>query len=446
MQATALQADQLAHWIDLWIAPDKRAGYVGTANENYQMLDFHSFRGRKQIIEATQGIPDRYITLNAFNVNWKDIAHSRNASNLKQIRNIGIDLDQYKLGISIEAAKEELHRLVSAEIIPIPNLVSTSRGLQLFYSIRGGASPYCKGLTSYITGQFIERLKHLGADGNAKDVARLMRVPESVNSRNGATVRAELWRNETYTLQELQAYIEPYTPAKKTSIIIPFSKATGAMLKTNRARLDDFDKLLELRDYDLTHKRNIMLYNYAFHLTLLQADQSKGAGVILASVNSLFRKVKTTDASAKPLTDTEIYTTAASAIEDAAAFITWYTANDLKGAGFPNDGIIKPKKTSTLISELDITPEEQRHMKTLADQEIKAENRRRRDREAKTEKNRAKGIRPMTEYNQVRAEDLEKKVEQLRMIVEAFPEYTQAQCAEMMRLSQQTIARLMKKL
>ena len=48
-------------------------------------------------------------------------------------------------------------------------------------------------------------------------------------------------------------------------------------------------------------------------------------------------------------------------------------------------------------------------MKTLADQEIKAENRRRRDREAKTEKNRAKGIRPMTEYNQVRAEDLKRK-------------------------------------
>src|SRR5699024_11949693 len=82
-------------------------------------------------------------------------------------------------------------------------------GIQLFYSIDRGASPDISWLVGYITEQLISKLEHIGADGNAKDLSRVMRVPNSVNERNNSTVKPEIWNDAAYTLQELQTYCRP---------------------------------------------------------------------------------------------------------------------------------------------------------------------------------------------------------------------------------------------
>lgn len=53
-------------------------------------------------------------------------------------------------------------------------------------------------LALYITEQLISKLKHLGADSNAKDMSRVMRVPYNINERNNAPVQADIWNDEAY--------------------------------------------------------------------------------------------------------------------------------------------------------------------------------------------------------------------------------------------------------
>src|SRR5699024_2083845 len=212
---------------------------------------------------------------------WNDKSLSRKREHLRQIRNIGIDIDQYDLDITIDQAIDEINVLVLENKIPEPNLVLTSRGIQLIYSISGGASPKIAWLVSFITEQLISKLKHLGADSNAKDLSRVMRVPNSINERNNAVVKPYIWNDETYSLNELQAYCRPlekfeYRGKKKRNIInLPINAKIGQYYKTNHARLRDLRKLIELRNGDFTNMRNTFIYVYGYYQSLVPNTQKE---------------------------------------------------------------------------------------------------------------------------------------------------------------------------
>src|SRR5699024_1500316 len=124
-----------------------------------------------------------------------------------------------------------------------PNMILISRGIQLFYSISHGASPKMAWLASYITEQLISKLQHIGADSNAKDMSRVMRVPNSINERNNAIVKPVIWNDKSFTLQELQAYCKPldrFKTRKKSKdnlINLPINEKLNQYYKTNYARL-----------------------------------------------------------------------------------------------------------------------------------------------------------------------------------------------------------------
>lgn len=435
------QQGDIQHWTDIFLADDKRAGYITLANENYHVIGAYGLNDRKRLLSDTNNKIDRFISLNAFNIaDWHDIKNVRKANNLKQIRVIGIDIDQYKKGLTIADALDEINRLIDNGMIPTPNMILTSRGIQLFYSIKGGASPYKSGQTSHITNQFIKRLAHIGADGNAKDPARLMRAPYSINSRNGAIVHPQIWNDTSYTLWELLDYAGAYKPEKikKANIIIPLNFATNLMYRTNKARITDFDMLIELRNGNLTGMRNAFLYNYAFHLSLLDQNCEK----VLNKVLDIFSNVSTNDTQGAPFTAREITLTAISAYDDAKAFIQWYQAHNYKLEYGLNDGIIKPKKTSTLIEQLSITISEQHCMTTLATMDILALNR---YRETQRQR-RNSGMRTMNEYNNDRNKQAQERLQQLKDLIQQHPDYTQKQYADMMNVSRATIARLIKQI
>ncbi|ENH95668.1 replication protein [Gracilibacillus halophilus YIM-C55.5] len=115
-------------------------------------------------------------------------------------------------------------------------------------------------LVGYITEQIISKLNHIGADSNAKDMSRVMRVPNSINERNNTLVKPYIWNDEAYTLQELQSYCKPlenFGTRKKTKTkIIPINAKVSLFYKTNYARLTDLRKLYELRQGDFTSMRN----------------------------------------------------------------------------------------------------------------------------------------------------------------------------------------------
>lgn len=436
-QATA---ERLNHWSDLWFTEQKKAGYVAIGY--YKNPKFYGLNDKSRIPSITAGKELCFITLNAFDVDFQAGDFSRESERLKQIRNIGVDLDQYKLGITIDEAIDALQVLILEEKIPEPNLVLTSRGVQIFYGISGGASPEMEWLASYITDQFVEKLQELGADFNAKGMSRFMRVPYSVNERNGAIVEPEIWNQEAYTLQELQAYCRPlerYKQGKNKGKIIQLAEVDSKLLlfyRTNYARLRDLRKLIELRKGDFTGMRNVFVYVYAYHQSLVSNTLET---VKLAVKNDLAGIYSRTD---KPMTKREMDKTVSSAYHDYEKFFKAYRANGNRMIYGRNDGIIKPYTTGNLIKKLELTESEQYFMSSIRNADIAKKQ----HAEYMKAKRRADGAGSMTEYNAERKNKRFERLLQLENLMALHPDKTQAEYAKMMDISQATVNKLTKQL
>ena len=437
-QATA---ERLNHWSDLWFSDRKRAGYVAIGNVTRPK--YYGLNDKSRIPSITAGKGQCYITLNAFDADFQTGLFSRKAERLKQIRNIGVDLDQYKLGITIEQAIDTLQVLILEEKIPEPNLVLTSRGVQIFYSISGGASPKMEWLASYITEQFIEKLQGLGADFNAKDMSRFMRVPFSVNERNGAVVDAEIWNPEAYTLQELQAYCRPFDDYNRNrnrkGKIIQLAEVDNKLLlfyRTNYARLRDLRKLIELRKGDFTGMRNVFVYVYAFHQSLVSNTLETAKIAVKSDLVGMYSR---TD---KPMTKKEMDKTISSAYHDCEKFFKAYRANGNRMMYSRNDGIIKPYTTNNLIKKLEMTEEEQYLMSSIRNAKITKKQ----HADYMREKRRAEGVGSMAEYNNTRSNRKAVRMAKIAELKALNPTITQRELADILKVSVGTINAYMKEI
>lgn len=429
--------ETIQDWTDCWFGDTRRTGYVTVTDLVYQRS--YGAKDIKALIRNTKGLEKSFMSLNAFTFG------SRKTADLKQIRNIGIDLDQYKLDITIEDAIDQLHALIMSKVIPEPNMVLTSRGIQLFYSIRDGAAPDMAWLASYITDQFIGKTKNLGSDSNAKDVSRLMRVPNSVNERNGAIVRPEIWNPMPYTLQELQDFCKPLEDfstrrkkkAKVMNLIPPkHHDKLSFLYRTNFLRIQDFETLIELRGGDMTHKRNQLLYVYAFHQALI----TNSFADLEVFLNEVYKKIHSKDN--EKLTKTEFKRTIKSAYEDARRFFEHFKANGYKVVYAANDGLIKPYKNDSLIEMFDITEEEQRQMRSVMGSVVAKEK----DAERKRKKRREEGAKTHEEYQKSRKDTQTERLKKLYTFKRRFPEATNAELASKLGVSTKTIQRLSKML
>lgn len=431
-QAIKLQKKQhIKDWTDCWFGPTKRTGYVAVTNLHYQ-----KFFGANEVdllLSDTRGKESQYISLNAFGYG------SRESVNLRQIRNIGIDLDQYKLGLSKEEAIYQVKMLVDREVLPEPNLILASNGVQLFYSIKDGASPDIGFVVSYITDQFISKLKHLGADSKAKDLSRVMRVPNSINEKNGSVVTPYIWNEMPYTLEELQTYCKPFEQfgnrsLKKQKVARFTSKNASLLYKTNNARLIDLDRLIEIRRGNMTGMRNTFLYVYAYHQALI-VNSFADLEYFLEGVCSRIYSTKD-----KKLSKAEFRRTIRSAYEDAQSFFEHYKANGFKIIYRPNDGIIKPYRTDNLIELLEITVNEQRQLRRIVTKEIGREH----DAKRKQVERRAAGVKPREEYEAERKKQTKNKLDVLQRLTDRG--LTKSEIALEMGISVDYVKKLKRKL
>ena len=447
MQALKLEektpyiTQQLNEWHELWFNDYKKAGYVAISNLKRQL--FYGSNDIQTIIDQTAGKPKQYISINAFNgwINGKP--PNRRKENLKQIRNIAIDIDQYDKGMTINEALDEIQYLILEEIIPEPNLVLTSRGIQIFYSIEYGASPTMAWLSDFITSQFISKLKHIGADFNAKDVSRLMRVPNSMNERNNALVKSMIWNNEPYSLDELKLYCRPLNRPtskgkKKRRKVVPLheEKRVSLIYKINHARLQDLNRLIEIRKGNFTGMRNTLLYMYAYHEALLFNNQSD----VLNSVNEAFKNIYST--SDKPMTKSEFNRTVKSAYNDATRFFNSFKENGYNIIYKTNDGIKKPYKTSNVIKKLDISEAEQYELNTLHEPHVK----RNKDIKRLEQQRRKAGMRTMKQYNDDRKQKQQSKLDELQQLLEDKPNATRKELASILGITTRTLRNYISKL
>lgn len=434
--------EHLEHWADLWFSEHKRAGYVAITDFKKQL--FFGAKDVKKVIRSTAGRKKQFISINAFQVDWNNKEYSRRTSNLKQIRNIAIDIDQYKLDITIEQALDELQAMILEKQIPEPNLVLVSRGIQLFYSISHGASPEMTWLASFITEQLISKLKHVGADSNAKDMSRVMRVPNSINERNNAVVKPYIWNDETYSLQQLQAYCRPlekfeYQGKKKKNIInLPINSKIAMYYKTNHARLRDLRKLIKLRNGNFTHMRNTFIYIYSYFQSLTLNTQKE----VIEDVSEVFEQLYTTDKKAEKITKRQLENTIKSAYKNAKEFFEYYTKNGFKidyntGA---SDGIKRPYRTETIIKLLDINEKEQYHLGSIRNEEVAKKQHADYMRNKRLQDGTHKQTRE--QYNNSRQQQKQAKINELKQLLADNPKLSNVKLGKIMNVSEGYIRKL----
>ena len=225
-----------------------------------------------------------YITLNTF---YKPC---RRLENIKELNTLFIDLDYYKTGKTKDQVLMDLEKNYFNQSIPIPNyVIDSGRGMYLIWIINAVPSkalPLWKAVQEYLYNQ----LKYFGADRQALDATRILRVPGSINSKSKTVVNILDEYEYIYDLREIQ---NEFLPELK-----PYEKKKGRPSKINYiyrerslyyGRIQDIIKLCELREYDLKGHRELILFLYRYYLCSFTEDIEKALSDAL-ELNSMFRQ------------------------------------------------------------------------------------------------------------------------------------------------------------
>ena len=223
-----------------------------------------------------------YITLNTF------FKPYRRLECIKELNALFIDLDYYKTKFTKEQIIMNLEGNYFNKIIPATNyILDSGHGLALIWLINkvpSQALPLWKAIEEYLYNQ----LKEFGADRQALDATRILRVPGSINSKSKTVVSIIDEYDYIYDLREIQ---KEFLPELK-----PKEKRKGRPKKINYvyrerslyyARIHDITKLCELREYDLRGHREIILFLYRYYLCSFTEDTKKALEDVL-ELNSMF--------------------------------------------------------------------------------------------------------------------------------------------------------------
>lgn len=287
----------------------------------------------KDLLGEEFNVENVYISLNTFYSTYRRVEY------LKELNAHFIDLDTYKTKFTKEQILMNLEENYFNKSIPRPNLIMDSgRGLYLIWiinSVPSKALPLWKAIEEYL----YSNLKTFGADRQALDPTRILRVPGSINTKTKTEVTILDKHDYIYDLREIQ---KEFLPELK-----PKEKKKGRPKKINYifrerslyySRIQDITKLCELREYDLKGHREIILFLYRYYLCSFTEDVKKALQDVL-ELNSMF---------ILPLKENEVIRATKSAEK--------CYLNKYKEYRYKNE---------TLIELLEITEEEEESMTTI---------------------------------------------------------------------------------
>lgn len=373
----------------------------------------------------TVGQEDVYISINPL-YDWRT---RRTNANVSQVCWLYVDLDchnedappDWALSTSAKVESE----VFSAGLLPQPTAqVFSGRGLWYLWQIKPISSQYPPDMKRWhaLMRHFAAVMQPYGADGSCIDVARLMRLAGSVNSKSGQRVslRVDLdavpldieraTRDCLPRLLDASGYSSRRKPAKakrkdERAVVVPLH----TLYSLNRARCSDIETLVGLRDGDMSGVRNKALFLYALHMGYV-GDSEEYTHQRTEELNECFTL---------PLRSSEVV-----AVVDHAL--------GHRGEGWESRSLTY--KTQTVVSWLDVTAKEQERMLTLIDS---AEKKRRRQ-----ERLRAAGVRTFDEYKQARKAAQLDKLDNLAALLQEDPSATKASLAHSLGCSVATVKRL----
>jgi DNA-directed RNA polymerase specialized sigma24 family protein len=280
----------------------------------------------------------------------------RRIENIRQLRSLYVDVDQYLLNYSPEWVIGKMELELFGQKVPEPNIIIHSgRGFVIIWlhdPVPYMALPLWQAIEKHFSDQF----ELLGGDTRATDAARVFRLAGTVNSKSGEEVTVQYRHDYRYTLRQLQ---QDYLPEIPTD---PRKKNKGKPSKAvhlfntyslHYARLQDLVKLVELRKYDVKGHRETICFLYRYWSCCFLQDEDEALKQTL-ELNSEFLD---------PLPEREVIQATRSAEK------AWRAKNDAeanriaKEKGYPGAGYnISNRK---LIEWLGITEEEQKHLSSI---------------------------------------------------------------------------------
>ena len=250
-------------------------GWITKAEINCGYKQWH-YR-YNELLEQDFNQENVYISINTFYSTFRRLEY------LKELKAQFIDLDIYKTGFTKEQIIMHLEADYFNKSIPRPNLIIDSgRGLYLIWllnSVPSKALPLWKAIEEYL----YSVLKPFGADRQALDPTRILRVPGSINSKSKTTVKVIEQYDYIYDLREIQNEYLPELEERKAKKKGRPSKKVFIHRERSLyyARIQDIIKLCELREYDLRGHRELILFLYRYYLCYFLEDTQKALEDVL---------------------------------------------------------------------------------------------------------------------------------------------------------------------
>ena len=349
-------------------------GYISVCQkhgEEWKQKGYH-YNDVLQALRELVGQENVYISQNDF------IQPGRSNKNVLHYRSCYCDLDYYNMPGLFTQTPEQILAWLETEYfnqsVPVPNYILFSgRGLSIVWLIE--PEPKDMFPTWSLVQQYIlNALKEMGADPKAIDPSRVMRVADTINSKNKTVTHLKIYSSTKYGLKEIIEYIpdnmlpkpdkpqrKPMTSDRKKTIVSIMNERTLLY-----ARMNDLVTLQSLRK-DCTGSREFMCFLYRYWLMCFCSDPEQALQETIEFNNDFI----------DPLSQDEVM----SATKSAEKAYNEKIENKPKGT-FQWGGY--RYRNDTLISKLDITPEEQKHLKTIIGKNEKS----RRDNESKKAKRR----------------------------------------------------------
>lgn len=434
----AEQLDAAKHHVLFQHNPQNTDGFITIAKKDHEtgrFLQAH-YKPEELADHLTEVMgEDVFFSQNTF------YRKARRIETIRQLRSLYVDLDFYIFNYSPDWILGKLELEFYRQSIPEPNLIIFSgQGIVLIWMIEPVpymALPLWQAVQNYL----IKQLKPLGGDPKAADAARIFRIAGSTSSKNGNEVRVQYRHDYRYTLRDIQDEYLPELaprrqaqkkPGRKKKIVHLFN-----IYSLHSARLHDLSTLVTIRDGEMTNYRELTLFLYRYWCCCFTGDPQEALQQTL-DFNQTFTC---------PLPEREAVRATRSA-EKAFSAKSDKEANErAKAMGYPGAGY--RISNAKIIDWLDITPEEQTHMKTIIS--TKEKNRRKRvayhenpeeKKKAVTEYRRKKGVKTREEYLELSAQKSETTIEKLRRIISENPGISNRKAAKLMGVSESYIRKL----
>ena len=284
-----------------------------------------------------------------------------------------------------------VEQLVEEKKIPQPTeYINSGRGIHIYWDINNChimLLDLWEKIENHLfnTIKELERsIKNISVDTRVKDPTRLLRLPGTINSKNNSKCYSML-KNESnkYNIFDLKkAYIKPKKQYKQNKGKIAYLP-TKNLYTLNMSRIEDFKRIVSLRNGEVVGYRNTLIMLYSYHYRLINEVTVEELIKVTKEFNKSFRepyKVKELTSVCRSVNRT----------------VKHFQDDNNKGYKFTNKYI---------INALDLEEQEQRKLITI----ISTEEKYRRNNERRTPRN-EEGLTP----KQAELKELKIKVLELK--------------------------------